>query len=108
MYVPGIKLMLSGVSITEPSHQPIIQVLNMTCLAPISNPMHFGAGFEAQFGRVLPSIHKCMSSVPQHCTKKSGMVVNTCNPSTQEVESGVSEVQGHLLVTANLRPAWAP
>lgn len=35
------------------------------------------------------------------------MVVLACNPSTQEVETGASQVQGHFGYLVSLRQAWA-
>ena len=47
-----------------------------------------GAGAGAQLVEYLPSIYKA-----QHQTQL-GMVLHTCNSSTQEMKSGGSDVQG--------------
>lgn len=43
------------------------------------------------------------SAVPQ----KVGVVIHTCDPSSQRVEIGEQEVQGHLCLQIKLRATWA-
>lgn len=49
-----------------------------------------------------------MSSRTAWATKLDVVVMNTCQPSTQEVEAGGSEIHGHPhLYIVNSRVAWA-
>lgn len=47
----------------------------------------------AQWTERLTSIHKAQGLIPSPAQSMS--VLNTCNPSTWEVEAGGSEVEGH-------------